>query len=205
MSNRKLITVASLIPLIAAGSCDVATEPRQLPIEERFTFPDGLGSWEPRVLDVFVGDEEIDWQIEWTEERSVVGTASIRFFADNRSDAAKLWIEYIFDAEPNRDYDVQVAFSFATRDWSDVNLWRIIAGALPKSPESAEDLERVFQGDTRAGPPPGDTFVWSRRTFDTAVRTQADGRIHIVVGIWGTSEFQRTYYVDDVLLVVRRL
>lgn len=205
MSKHKLIAVALLIPLVAAGSCDRATEPRQLPIEERFTFPDGLGSWEPRAVDVFVGGEEIEWEIEWTEERSSVGEASVRFFADNRTDAAKLWIEYIFDAEPNRDYDVQVAFSFATRDWSDANLWRIIAGALPTSPQTAEDLERAFQGDTRAGPPPGDTFVWSRRSYDAAVRTQSSGRIHVIVGIWGTSEFQRTYFVDDIQLVFQRL
>ncbi len=194
-----------MLVLGAALSCDQVTAPRPLPVEERFTFPDGLGGWEPRAVDVMVGDEEIDWEIEWSEERSTVGTGSVRFYVDNRSDAAKLWIEYVFDAEPNRDYDVQIAFSFATRDWSDLNLWRIIAGALPSSPQAAGDLDRAFQGDTRAGPPPGDTFVWSRLSYDAALRTEAEGRIHVIVGVWGTSEFQRIYFVDDIQLTVQRL
>jgi hypothetical protein len=86
-----------------------------------------------------------------------------------------------------------------------VNLWRVLAGALPSSPEVTADLVPAFQDDTQAGIPPGSGYVWQRRIYQEPLRTGSAGMIHVVVGIWGTSEFERTYFVDDVILTIRRL
>jgi hypothetical protein len=195
---------AGLHVLLVAG-CDTVTEPRTPPIQERFIFQNDLQGWSGRAIDVHVGDDEIDWSIEHSTERATVGSGSVRLSVDNRSDAAKLWIEYSVMVAPNADYDVRIDFSLATSDWSDVNLWRVLAGALPESPAITDDLVPAFQNDTRAGTPPGSGYVWQRRTYNEALRTGSEGMIYVIVGIWGTSEFQRTYFVDDVVLTIRRL
>lgn len=194
-----VLTAGALVAGVGLAACETGTDPVGEAVQVESSFEDGFDGWAQRAAEVVVGDDdEIAWEIERSEERSFAGDVAVRMFADNRTDAARLWIERSVQLDSNRTYDVTIEFAFATADWSDVNLWTVLAGAVTESPAAAEDLAPAHRDDTRAGDPPGEGFVWQDRSYETTVTTGVDGEAWIVVGVWGTSEFQRTYYFDDV-------
>ena len=140
-------------------------------------------------------DPPIEWEIERTDERSDDGEWSVRLEIENLNDAGKIWIERRFELEPGRVYDVELSYAFASADFGDINTWTIIAGVTPADPESADDLP--FQGSTANGADDEVGFVWLERSHDLTVTTGASGEAWLSLGVWGTSEFTRTYYLDD--------
>ncbi len=96
-----------------------------------------------------------------------------------------------------------VAFDFATADFGSFNLWRIIAGGLPEPPQTPAELEPVFQDDTGNGQDEDVGYVWQTRSYTTTTRSTADGRLCVVLGVWGTWEGPRTYFVDGVTVTLQ--
>jgi hypothetical protein len=123
---------------------------------------------------------------------------------DNLNDAGKIWVEREFDSlEPNTTYEVTVSFAFATEDFGTINLWRIIAGVTTDAPEDADDLE--FQGETGNGEDEDVGYQWLDKTYTFTAETDAAGELWVSVGIWGTFEVVRTYFVDDLQVRFERL
>lgn len=205
MTWTRMLAAAALGLTLVATACDVATDPpTNQPIVGRFTFLQDLEGWTPRALDVIVSPgDEIEWTIERSLDRALVPPASVRFSADNRTDAARLWLERGVLLDPNRSYDVTIAFGFASQDYGDANLWTIMAGALPARPTAAADFGPVERGNTGVGEDAGIQYVWQERQYDFTMTTGASGEMFLVVGFWGTSEFERTYYVDDINVIIR--
>jgi hypothetical protein len=160
-------------------------------------FEAGLGPWTARGLDTFVSPgDEIAWSITPSAENARTGLQSVKVSVDNRTDAAKVWLERSFDLLPSRTYDVTVAFDFGTTDFGDFNLWTIMAGALPASPQTVDDLPMT--GDnTSAGSEPVTGVVWLHKTYTTRVTTGPSGKLYVPVGVWGTWETQRVYFLDN--------
>ena len=195
--------VALPVLLFAAG-CDDSTSPDDRQVTVRTSFEQGLGEWSTHATDVMVGGEELEWSVVPSTDRASDGTTSVRFRAENRSDAAKLWIQRPLELRPNTRYRVSIEFAFATADRGAVNLWRIMAGALPSAPTTTADLEPTFRGET-GSPSDDEGYDWLAKSYEVMVMTGADGRLFIVVGVWGTYEVTRTYYVDDVRVTAERV
>lgn len=165
-----------------------------------------MENWSAHALDVEIGGDTIEWAVEPSGDYATEGTQSLRLFANNRTDAAKVWAERSFDLEPNSTYRVHVRYQFGTSDWGDINNWRIITGAHSEPPRSHESL--IYQGRTGHDEDTKD-LVWvdkshtlgpvgATQSQTVTAQTNDEGTVYVALGVWGTYEVGRTYYVDDV-------
>jgi hypothetical protein len=173
--------------------------------DDSMTGPDGRVTFETSFetgLDGFASDgtdlddPPIEWSIERTQEEAAEGAWSVRLDLDNLNDAGKIWIERAFDLEPGAAYDVEVTYAFGTSDFGDINTWTIIAGVDPENPEVVGDL--TFQGSTSTGGDEDVGVVWLDKSHSFTATAGASGELWVSLGVWGTSEFPRTYYLDDI-------
>jgi hypothetical protein len=172
--------------------------------EDSSTGPDGTVVFETSFetgLDGFAADgadlddPPVEWTIERSQEEANEGAWSVRLELDNLNDAGKIWIERAFDLEPGLTYDVDVSYVFGTSDFGDINTWSIITGVDPDSPEEAEDL--TFQGGTSTGEDEEVGIVWLEKSHAFTATAGPSGELWASLGVWGTFETLRTYYVDD--------
>jgi hypothetical protein len=198
---RRLFLLAFLGLSVALAGCSDDEGPL-VPISPMdsvsYSFETGFEGWTKHGTDLDHNGNEIEWFIQTSSDTASRGTRSLEYFLNNLNDAGKIWVERVFIALPNRTYDVELMFDFASRDYGDVNLFRIIAGASGNAPRSATDLTPFFQGTTGNASPVDVGYVWSTKTYDFTVTSDSFGRIYVFVGVWGTYEAARTYYVDDV-------
>ena len=164
-------------------------------------FEADLAPWAADGADL--GDPPVTWSIVRSQDRAAEGTWSARLSLDNLNDQGKIWIEQgVGNLEPGRRYDVRISFSLATADFGSLNLWRIIAGASGADPETAAGL--IFQDDTGNGAGSDVGFRWIEKSYQTDAVASAGGTLWFAIGVWGTSEFSRTYYVDRVHITLTR-
>jgi len=192
------------IPLVALHSAPGRLS--TLPVHSRdqtasFSFEGNLQGWQPRALDVDDGGAKADWSIAPSNGRADDGGFSALLFLDNLTDAGKVWLQKPFVVQPGRNYKVRVSYSFATKDFGTINLWRIITGVRTRPPEKAEDL--TFQGETGHGSPSDIGYVWLDKSYDFEVQSGPDGLLYVFLGVWGTWETPRGYYIDRVTVSIR--
>ncbi|CAN5879291.1 hypothetical protein BH24GEM1_BH24GEM1_08990 [soil metagenome] len=191
--------------VMSSAACgDDGTGPNIGPRTETFSFEDGLGAWLADATDITVGGDPIAWDVAVTDEAATDGERSVRLSLDNLSDAGKIWIERSFDLEPETSYSVRIEFDFGTADFGDVNLWTIIAGASPQPPETAQDLQDGFRDETGHDQGQDAGLVWLEKAYDFVTTTEADGVLHVALGVWGTYEVSRIYFVDAVRITFTR-
>ena len=171
----------------------------------RFSFESGMEGWTAHGVDLLVGGQEIDWSITPSRDRASDGAQSLRIYLDNMTDAAKIWAERELEMRTSQSYDVRIDFAFATADYGDVNLFRVIAGAFTSPPRRREALAPAFQDETGNGSSTDAGYRWQTRTYSTMATPDASRRIRVVVGVWGTWETARTYYIDDVRITATPL
>jgi hypothetical protein len=191
-SSIPLLLTVVFLALVAACSDDPTGPVDGLVFET--SFETGFDGFVPDGADL--DDPPIEWEIERTDERADDGVWSVRLELENLNDAGKIWIERRFDLEPGRVYDIELSYAFASADFGDINAWTIIAGVTPTDPETAADLP--FQGSTANGADDDVGFVWLEGSHDLTVTTDASGEAWLSLGLWGTSEFTRSYHLDDV-------
>jgi hypothetical protein len=197
MRNALLFLLLGLIAL-AAGSCGHRQGTDDRLITEVENFEGGLGLWTPRALDTFVNpSDEINWNVSVSAEAARTGINAAKFSVDNRTDAAKVWLERSFDVTPNRTYDVTLNFDFGTTDFGGFNDWTVIAGAQPFSPQTVDDLP-MNGGSTTGSDEPITGLAWIPKTVTQRVTAGPTGKLYVTVGVWGTWESQRVYFIDNV-------
>jgi hypothetical protein len=192
------------IPLVALHSAPGRLS--TLPVHSRdqtasYSFEGNLQGWQPRAIDVDDGGAKADWSIAPSNGRADDGGFSALVFLDNLTDAGKVWVQKPFVVEPGRNYKVSVSYSFATKDFGTINLWRIITGVRTAPPEKAEDL--TFQGETGHGSPSDIGYVWLDKSYDFDMQSGPDGLLYVFLGVWGTWETPRGYYFDRVTISIR--
>jgi hypothetical protein len=190
--GRALISLAVFAAVLVACADDT-TGPEDI-VRFESSFEEGLDGFVADGTDL--DDPPIEWSIERTDERADDGEWSVRLELENLNDAGKIWIERPFDLEPGRAYDVAVSYAFATADFGDINSWTIVAGVTPEDPEVRDDL--TFQGSTANGEDQDVGFVWLEKSHAFTATASPSGELWLALGVWGTSEFLRTYYLDDV-------
>ena len=187
-----ILTTVALLALVA-GCGDDAVGPRDGFVFET-SFESGLDGFVVDGTDL--DDPPIEWAIERSDDRANDGAWSVQLELQNLNDAGKIWIERRFDLEPNRAYDVDLTYAFASADFGDINQWTIIAGVMPFDPETADDLP--FRGSTGNGADDDVGFVWLEFVAPLEVTTGPTGEAWLSLGVWGTSEFTRRHHFDDV-------
>lgn len=189
MLFRKGLVLLSVAVGIAGCETDELTVPA-------FSFEKGWEGWAPQGLDL--GSPPVQWSIDRTTVEAYDGVTSVRMTLDNDNADAKIWIEREFLLDAGTNYRVDVSFAFGTFDPAGAPLWRLIAGAHTAAPRTGSAL--TYQGDTSNGTGSSD-LQWVRKSYNFSVASGNDGKVFVVVGVWGTHDESRVYYVDDLQVV----
>ena len=193
---------AAIFCLCSLGGCDrrgfdLIVEPE---FEDAFSFETDLSNWVPRGSDL--EDPPVVWEVVRSSDRPSDGERAIRLRLDNLNSQGKIWIERRYDVEINQVYSVKISFDFGSADWGEVNLWRLLAGSGTDSPSVTGSLS--VRGDSGNGESGDRSFQWIPKTYEMGLRSGTDAELFVYVGIWGTSAFLRTYYLDNIQVVLTR-
>jgi len=185
-----------LVALISMCACeDKATEAPPSVSSHLFSFEEDMAGWQARGIDLQLGDSLVAWSIQRTQEMAKDGSTAVKLYLENYNDAGKIWIERSFELSADASYRVKVAYAFCSADFGMANLWTIIAGVAPIQPETRDDL--VYQGHTGNGSDTDIGFQWLEKNYTFDVTAGTEGQLYVFVGIWGTWETPRTYYLDS--------
>jgi hypothetical protein len=196
-SNRKNAAISIILPIVA---CLLLTlqgcNDTEYPSVEKyiFSFENSLEEWEQGGISLDM--PLVDWTADISTDISSDGDYSVMLYLNNIDEVGEIWIEHCFDLKPNCRYKVHIEYDFASADWENDKLWRIITSALPDPTQ----ITPAYQGDTGNGASAEDGFVWLHKSYDSSVITSADGEIYINIGVCGLLETARTYYIDNVNL-----
>lgn len=199
MIRRWPLVPVLVLPLLASV-CDTLGEVVIVPeFEMSFSFEAGLGAWIPGGFDLLA--PPVVWSASTSSEEASAGDRSVRFNLDNLNGQAKIWIFREFEVAPHQRYDLDISFDLATADAS-TDAWQVIAGAHTAPPESSAELS--VRDATAADGSLGGVLEWVRKEYAVDAQADEEGMLYIVVGVWGTGPGARTYYVDDLRLVLTR-
>jgi len=191
--ENEIIVMAVLDDLTATKTLTVFYEPEEESAQSfASSFEKDMEGWEVNGTDL--DDPPVEWTIERSEAIASYGETSVMLYLNNTNGAGKIWIEREFEAEPNHTYEVSVDYDLASADWGDVNLWTIITGVVPES----ANIELASQDDTGNDASQEDGFVWLSKSYTFTTESDTEGELLVVIGVWGTWETARTYYLDNV-------
>lgn len=183
----------------AAAGCDRSPEAVIVPeFDLSYSFESGLEGWTTATADVGSGSGSASA----TTERSTHGTRSVRLDLANPGGAAKIWLTRELELTPGKSYTAQISFDLGTADHGVADAWKLILTARDTPPASASALD--FQGDTSSGLATATGAQWVEKKFVVPVRPDEEGLLHLTVGIWGTTPGTRTYWLDNVRVVLTR-
>jgi hypothetical protein len=195
---------AAIAALLLAAACSSdSTGPAPL-VDERFSFETDLAGWTAHAADVDDGGAVAEWTIERSNVRADDGEWSVRLFQNNLTDAAKTWLARSFTVAPNTAYEVTIAFRFATPDHGAIGNFRLIAGAAATAPTTGAELASFAREETSYGDGPDQGYRWLSKSYTQTVTSGAGGTLVALVGVWGTFEVAKTYFVDQLRVQIRR-
>lgn len=194
----KLLNLSLLVIGVAAAGCELAN-----PHEYNYSFEEGMDSWQPRRADIELGQDTIAWHIRRTDTLASDGTYSLELYIENYNDAGKIWVERALNVESGRHYHISVSYSFASADWGMANLFNLVTGVMRRPPRNAADIVNAVQDNTGNGLDEDSGYAWLKKSFDYEVDSDSSGTIYVFIGVWGTWETPRTYYLDDVTIELR--
>lgn len=198
MTAKKVLLC--LLPLIIVlGGCTSLRSPAGKGDYYLFPFENDLEGWAAKGADL--GKPPVTWSITRTGEMVKGGKSAAIFDLANSKLQANIWLERSFPLTPGQRYRVQVAYDFASADRSSANPWQLITGVAPAPFGGSNDL--VYQDDTGNGSS-GDGYQWLEKTYDFTVQANAEGHVYAAIGIRGTEETRRHYFLDNVRITFTR-
>ncbi len=200
ISKIGITAIISMVFIIAGFSgCVENNSNDKSPSEGFYSFESDMQGWEKNGTDL--DNPPINWSVGRSDEISTDGDYSVRFYLENFNDAGKIWMEKTFDVDPNSIYDIKISYNFATADFGDLNLFNIITTVLGKSLSGRETLN--YEGDT-GHHSDAEGYVWLDKEFEYIVETDDSGQIYINIGVWGSWETTRTYFVDELNITIEK-
>ncbi len=198
MSLRPLL----LVLLVAGLGCDFHGDPLMIEPEHSDTasFEAGLGDWIPFGIDLL--SPPVAWEVARSTDRASDGTQAIRVRLNNLNGRGKVVLERKYAVAKDQLYTVVISFDFATADFGDIGLWRILAGASPDSPTRSNSV--APRESTGNGLAADGGYRWLPKSYTMEARSDAKGEMFVHVGVWGTSEVLRTYYIDKLEVTLTR-
>jgi hypothetical protein len=192
--NYALIPLFAISLLLFVGLSGCVNGPPKNVQSHLFTFEDSMEGWTNDGTDL--SDPPINWSVVRSDELASEGNYSVKLYLNNLNDAGKIWMEKLFNVSSDTQYEVTVSYTFATSDFGDFNLFTLITGVSTTSPETVDDI--IFQGNTGHHQNETQDFIWTEKQFTFTVQTDQKGEVYVYIGVWGTWETARTYYVDEV-------
>lgn len=104
-------------------------------------------------------------------------------------------MERSYPLESGKRYKIEVSYAFGTSDFNDINTWTIITGVHQSPPLEHDGL--IFQEKTSHGMESVEGRVWLDKEYEFTAEAGEDGALHIAIGVWGTWETARAYFLDD--------
>jgi hypothetical protein len=186
-----------MLALLASG-CDRLPEAVIVPeFEFSYSFESGLGGWTEGSADLGAGRAAAGT----TTGQAAAGSASLAFGLDNPGGAGKIWVTRELAVAKDQSYTVDITLKLGSADAQAAAPWKVIAGARQAAPTAAAGLP--IQDETTAGGT-GGGVAWAGKSYSFAAKADPDGRLFLTLGIWGTSAGERTYWIDDVRVVLTR-
>jgi hypothetical protein len=62
----------------------------------------------------------------------------------------------------------------------------------------------VYQGDTANGLSSAAGHLWLEKSYDFTVQADSEGQAYAGIGVWGTWEAERSYFLDNVRITFTR-
>jgi hypothetical protein len=197
------LLAAVVVSTLAVAACDFQGD--TITIEPEFddvsSFETDLDKWVGRAVDL--GTPPATWEIVRSGDRATQGTQSARLRLGNLGGQTKIFLERRYAVEKNQRYLMEISFDFASADFGTVNLWRLLAGAALDSPTQVGSFFGT-PADTGNGRSTDEGYVWLQKSYSQQITSDSDGELFVYVGVGGTSELSRTYYVDNVKVALTR-
>lgn len=183
---------------VLGAACDRLPEAVIVPeFEFDYSFEAGLTGWVEGRADLGAGTATVGT----TTEQASSGSASLGLAVDNVGGAAKIWVTRELEVTPDQSYTVDLTLKVGSVDPASAAPWKVIAGTRSAAPSSAAELP--MQDETGAGTPGGGA-AWTPKSYSFPAKADEDGRLFLTLGIWATSAGQRTYWIDEVKVVLTR-
>ncbi len=198
--KRSFLTLTVAAATFITG-CDRKGEITIVPeFDLSYSFEGSLEQWYANGVDL--SDPPVTWSVAQSNAEASLGSGSAELVLENANGRAKIWLERVFEVEPDREYDIEISFDFGSADGDAITPWRIIAGASTSAPESASDL--TIQ-DATSQAQPGPNIEFGERRYTVRAAGDEEGRIYVALGVWGTTAAFRTYFIDNVRLLFTRV
>ncbi len=195
-TRRNIYLLTFALVLLLSASCSLLNLPQSM----TFSFEQGFDGWTATGTDLDNPPDQ--WSIEPSQDMASKGKTSLKLYLNNVNDAGKIWIERSFNVEPQSYYQVHVSYDLASADYGNLNLWDIITGVVLEPPKTAGEL--VYEGDTGNGADADEGWLWLHKIYDLSIRPGPESEIYVIIGVWGTWETARTYYLDNVEVILAK-
>lgn len=156
-----------------------------------YSFENDIEGWTANATDV----GPADWSISPSTDLWDDGVASLKIDLNNLSGKGKVWIARAFAVEPGSKYRVSLDYSFGGR----FREYRIIAGVFRSPPVTADDLSSAFQDDL-----PTELPRWIHRTNEFTIKSKKSSTVYVVIGVMGTRQTHREYFIDNVCVTLTK-
>lgn len=187
-----LLILAPIGEFVDSPTCLASQE-----ISEFYSFENDLEGWSINGADLSLNDPTADeWAITRSQDMATDGSTAVKFDLTNNNDQGKIWIEKPFLVEPNRLYEVNVSYSFASAN-GELGTFDIITGVFKQRPATRNDLIPAFRESTYKGNHKP-RYIWLDKHYEFAISSGQATSLWVVIGIWGTFEIRNIYYVDSV-------
>ena len=190
----KAVLVLLVLPLAGCDAIAKATSPEVTAQEYLFNFENSLSGWSTTGSNV--DPDGSHWSIAASEGASAAGAQAVAFRLDSREDDSRIWMEREFLLRSDMTYDVTFDFEFASADWGPGEHWNLMVAAGTGGPLDL-GTDAFYAASTANGAVVSDGFRWRSVKLPTSIRTGADGRARIAIGIEGRGDRDATYYLDE--------
>jgi hypothetical protein len=172
--------------------------PPQTPTTYTSDFEHGMDNWTATGTDL--SDPPIDWHINRTTTQGYTSNASLELYLNNLNDQGKIWAQQPLSAHPNTTYHVIISYMLGTSDYG-MTTFTIITGADNKPPIRAG----LTYQDSTDNQQNNSNLTWLPKTYEFITTTDTTGIIYTSIGVWGTFETNRTYYIDDIIIELQNI
>ncbi len=179
-------------PVPTAKPTDTPT-PTSQPISFEERFEEALDRWQQGSDvpdDPDRPGQPVFWSIKVSPEQAAEGGSSARFTLDGKMDDGTIWLARAFDVAPDAALRVRLAFDLWSASESFNTLANVAAYAGSRPPAVEEDFDVSQAANLQEG--------WRTYEYTFDVRSSADGKVWVALGISAVWETEMTYYVDDV-------
>ena len=157
-----------------------------------YSFESDMEGWTANAAEIAPGDWSITRSAEFWDD----GATSLKVDLNNLSGEGKVWITRAFEVIPGNKYRVSLDCAFSSRNSAD---FQLIAGVFRSPPQSGDDLSSAFQDDTTILSP-----LWVHKSYDFTIKSKKSSTVYVVIGVMGTKQTHREYFIDSVCVTIMK-